>query len=55
MNSGLRAGEVVSLEIGEIDSKCMGFVTPAAASWIYVGTVLEGYEENQLRRISVPA
>ena len=32
-----------------------GFVTPGSACWISVGAVAEGHEENQLRRISVPA
>jgi hypothetical protein len=32
-----------------------GFVTPGSACWIWVGAVAEGHEENQLRRISVPA
>ena len=32
-----------------------GSVTPASACWIWAGAVAEGHEQNQLRRISVPA
>ena len=32
-----------------------GFVTLGSACWIWVVAVAEGHEENQLRRIPVPA
>jgi hypothetical protein len=32
-----------------------GFVTPASACWTLVDALAKGHEENQLRRISIPA
>jgi hypothetical protein len=32
-----------------------GFVTPASACWTLLGALAKGHEEDQLRRISVPA
>jgi hypothetical protein len=50
-------GEIASARrcyaVGETTRE--GFVTPGSACWIWVGAVAEGHEENQLRRISVPA
>ena len=46
---------VLALPVALLMCSKRGFVTPPAACWMYVGAVAEGYEENQLRRISVPA